>query len=249
MSAQSSNIESVLHEDRSFEPPEIFSRSAHVRSAEEYERLRAEARESPETYWARVAEELRWFRKWDEVLRWESPHAQWFTGGKINIADNCLDRHLETWRKNKAAIIWEGEPGEVRTLTYAQLHREVCRFANVLKRLGVEKGDRVALYMPMIPELAVAMLACARIGAPHSIVFGGFSSDSLRDRINDAGCKAVVTADGGWRRGQIVQLKQMADEALKDTPSIKSVVLVQRMPDMAMQVHVKEGRDHWYHRL
>lgn len=246
MSAQSSNIESVLHEDRSFEPPEIFSRSAHIRSAEEYERLRAEARESPETYWARMAEELRWFRKWDEVLRWEAPHAQWFTGGKINIADNCLDRHLETWRKNKAAIIWEGEPGEVRTLTYAQLHREVCRFANVLKRLGVEKGDRVALYMPMIPELAVAMLACARIGAPHSIVFGGFSSDSLRDRINDAGCKAVVTADGGWRRGGEVKLKPAVDEALKETPSVKSCVVVRRT---GTKIYMEAGRDHWWHEL
>src|SRR2546423_164235 len=191
------NIESVLHERRVFPPPPTFSQNAHISSMEELERLRMEAHDAPEEFWASLAEtELHWFKKWDAVLKWEPPHAEWFTGGKINISYNCLDRHLTTWRKNKAAIIWEGEPGEQRTLTYQQLYREVCKFANVLKRSGVKTGDRVALYMPLIPELAIAMLACARIGATHSVVFGGFSADALRDRINDAGCVMVVTADG-----------------------------------------------------
>src|ERR687883_705051 len=179
MSTPTSNIESVLHEERVFPPPESFSRSALIKSMEELEELRAEAQRSPEAFWGRMSEELHWFKKWDTVLEWNLPHARWFVGGKTNISYNCLDRHLQTWRRNKAAIIWEGEPGEQRTLTYAQLHREVSRFANVLKRAGVEKGDRVALYMPLVPELAVAMLACARIGAPHSVIFGGFASQAL----------------------------------------------------------------------
>src|ERR671939_278896 len=188
-----SNIESVLQEERVFPPLESFSAHAHVKSVEELEKLRAEADADPESFWARMAEELHWFKKWDTVLKWDAPHAEWFGGGKINLSYNCLDRHLETWRRNKAALIWEGEPGEQRTLTYQQLHREVCRFANVLKRAGVVRGDRVALYMPLVPELAIAMLACARIGATHSVVFGGFSADALKDRIKDAGCKVVVT--------------------------------------------------------
>ncbi|MEJ7619143.1 MAG: acetate--CoA ligase, partial [Pyrinomonadaceae bacterium] len=237
---------STLHEERVFQPAESFSRSAQVRSMEDYERLRREAQDAPETFWARAADELHWFKKWDAVLKWEPPHAEWFTGGKINISYNCLDRHLETWRKNKAAIVWEGEPGDQRTLTYGQLHGEVCRFANVLKRLGVARGDRIALYLPMIPELAIAMLACARIGAPHSIVFGGFSSDSLRDRINDAGCKVVVTADGGWRRGAEVKLKPAVDAALEETPSIEACVVVRRT---ASKIHMQIGRDHWWHEL
>src|SRR5215813_5918562 len=196
-----------------------------------------------------MAEELHGFKRWDKVFEWNPPHAKWFIGGKTNLSYNCLDRHLTSWRRNKAALIWEGEPGEQRTLTYQQLHTEVCRFADVLKRGGVAKGDRVALYMPLIPELAIAMLACARIGAPHSVVFGGFSSESLRDRINDQQACLLVTADGGYRRGQIVPLKQTADEALKDTPSIRSVVVVQRQAGAPFPVQVKEGRDHWYHRL
>src|SRR5215207_3322594 len=190
--------------------------------------------------------ELHWFRKWDTMLRWEPPHAEWFGGGKINAAYNCLDRHLQTWRRNKAAIIWEGEPGEQRTLTYAQLHREVSRFANVLKRAGVERGDRVALYMPLVPELAIAMLACARIGATHSVIFGGFSSSALVDRINDAGCKMVVTADGGFRRGAEVRLKDAVDEALKQTPSVKNCIVVRRT---GSRVHMEMGRDHWWHEV
>jgi acetyl-CoA synthetase len=193
-----------------------------------------------------MAEELDWFKRWDEVLKWNPPHAEWFVGGKINIAHNCLDRHLQTWRRNKAAIIWEGEPGEQRTLTYAQLHREVCRVANVLKRAGVEKGDRVALYMPLIPELAISMLACARIGATHSVVFGGFSADALKDRINDAGCKVVVTADGGYRRGSEVKLKPAVDEALKQTPSVKACIVVRRT---GTKINMEPGRDFWWHEM
>ena len=184
---ESTAIESVLNESRLFPPPASFSANAHIKSFEEYERLYAEAEADPEAFWAKQAEELHWFKKWDRVLEWNEPFAKWFVGGKINISYNCLDRHLTTWRKNKAAFIWEGEPGEQRTLTYLQLHREVCRFANVLKKLDVKTGDRVALYMPMVPELAIAMLACARIGAAHTVVFGGFSADAIRDRVIDGG--------------------------------------------------------------
>ncbi|MDT4952670.1 MAG: acetyl-CoA synthetase [Acidobacteriota bacterium] len=246
MSSVTSNIESVMREERVFPPPESFKQSANINSAEEYERLRAEALESPETFWGRMSEELHWFKKWETVLEWNPPHAKWFVGGKTNVAYNCLDRHLQTWRRNKAAIIWEGEPGDQRTLTYQQLHREVCRFANVLKRAGVETGDRVALYMPLIPELAIAMLACARLGATHSIIFGGFSSAALIDRINDAGCKLVVTADGGWRRGAEVKLKPAIDEALKETPTVKGCIVVRRT---GTKVHMEAGRDHWWHEL
>src|ERR1043165_2630380 len=229
MSSATTNIESVLHEERVFPPPAEFAERARVKSMDELEALRAEARDAPEAFWGRMADsELHWFRKWETVLKWEPPHAEWFVGGKINISDNCLDRHLQTWRRNKAAIIWEGEPGDQRTLTYQQLHTEVCRFANVLKRAGIERGDRVALYMPLIPELAISMLACARLGATHSIIFGGFSSTALVDRINDAGCKIVVTADGGCRRGSEVKLKPAVDEALKQTPSVKSCIGVRR---------------------
>ena len=244
--ARSSAIESVLQESRTFPPPEEFAALAHVRGMEAYERLYAEAEQDPEGFWANVAEDLHWFRKWDKVLDWTPPHAKWFVGGRLNVSDNCLDRHLTTWRRNKAAIIWEGEPGEQRTLTYQQLHREVCRFANVLKKAGVKTGDRVALYMPMIPELAIAMLACARIGAPHSIIFGGFSADALKDRINDAGCRAVVTADGGFRRGAEVRLKPAVDEALKHTPTVEACIVVRRT---GSEVEMKPDRDHWWHEL
>jgi acetyl-CoA synthetase len=240
------NIESLQQEDRVFPPSPEFSEKAHIKSMAELERLRAEATEDPESFWARMAEELHWFKKWDTVLKWQPPHAEWFGGGRINVSYNCLDRHLQTWRRNKAALIWEGEPGDGRTLTYQQLHTEVCKFANVLKRSGVEKGDRVALYMPLIPELAISMLACARIGATHSVIFGGFSSTALIDRINDASCKLVVTADGGWRRGKEVKLKPAVDDALKQTPSAKNCIVVRRTGE---PVHMESGRDHWWHEL
>jgi acetyl-CoA synthetase len=247
MSSATTSIESVLKEDRLFKPSEEFSKQAVIKSMEEYERLRQEAMDSPEEFWGRIAEEnLHWFKKWDKVLEWNLPHAKWFVGGKINISYNCLDRHLLGTRRNKAALIWEGEPGDQRTLTYQQLHSEVCRFANVLKKMGVETGDRVALYMPMIPELAIAMLACARIGATHSVVFGGFSADALKDRINDAGCKMVVTADGCWRRGTEVKLKQAVDEALKHTPTIENCIVVKRT---GSEIQFQPGRDHWWDEL
>ena len=247
MSSTTTNIESVLHEERVFHPPRGFAEKAHIKSMAELEALRAEAEAHPEDFWARQAEsELHWFKPWDKVLEWEPPHAKWFVGGRINISYNCLDRHLPTWRRNKAALIWEGEPGDARTFTYQQLHTEVCRFANVLKKIGVEQGDRVALYLPLVPELAISMLACARIGATHSVVFGGFSSAALVDRINDAQCKVVVTADGGWRRGNEVKLKAAVDEALRETPSVKSCIVVKRT---GRQIHMEPGRDHWWHEM
>ncbi|MEP6819142.1 MAG: acetate--CoA ligase [bacterium] len=246
MSTSTTNIESHQVEDRLFPPPPAFSDRAHIKSEEQLESLRAEASANPEAFWARMAQELHWFKQWDTVLNWQPPHAEWFGGGKINVSYNCLDRHLTTARRNKVALIWEGEPGDQRTLTYEQLHSEVCKFANVLKRNGVEQGDRVALYMPLIPELAIAMLACARLGATHSVIFGGFSSSALVDRINDASCKVVVTADGGWRRGKEVKLKSAVDEALKDTPSVESCIVVRRT---GVPIHMEPGRDHWWHEL
>jgi acetyl-CoA synthetase len=234
----------LLQESRTFPPPADF----HARAAERDERLYAEGQRDPEAFWAKWAEELEWTRRWDRVLDWQPPHAKWFVGGRINASVNCLDRHVRGPRRNKAALIWEGEPGDRRTLTYFDLYRQVSAFANVLKSLGVQKGDRVAIYLPLIPELAIAMLACARIGAVHSVVFGGFSAESLRDRINDAEARLLVTADGGYRRGQIVPLKQVADEAIATTPSIEHVVVVQRGAG-PIPVHMKEGRDHWYHLL
>src|SRR5215470_1997174 len=246
MSQSQPDINSLLKEDRVFSPSQDFSSGAYIKSREEYDRIYKRSVEDPEGFWSEIAGELHWFEKWNKVLEWNEPFAKWFVGGQINISYNCLDRHLSTWRKNKAAIIWEGEPGDTRTLTYQQLHQEVCKFANALKSLGVDKGDRVAIYMPMIPELPVAMLACARIGATHSIVFGGFSSEALKDRINDAQAKAVITADGGFRRGGVVQLKPAVDEAIKDCPSVKQVVVVERCKN---QIHMEPGRDHWYHQL
>ncbi len=242
-------IESILQEKRIFPPPAEFSQKAQIKSLEEYQELYEKAKADPQKFWADLAQtELDWFQKWDTVLDWQPPFAKWFVGGKINISYNCLDRHLTTWRRNKAALIWEGEPGDSRTLTYAQLHREVCQFANVLKHLGVQKGDRVGIYMPMIPEAAIAMLACARIGAAHTVVFGGFSAEALKDRMVDAQAKVVVTADGGWRKDAIVALKDQVDKALANNgaPSVENVLVVQRTKQ---DVHMEAGRDHWWHEL
>ncbi len=243
----SEKIKSVLHENRVFMPPKEFSSKAHIKSFEEYEQLYSEATKDPEKFWASIAEEnLHWFRKWDKVLEWNEPHAKWFIGGKINASYNCLDRHVQTWRRNKAAIIWEGEPGEIRTLTYQQLFREVCRFANALKSLGVKTGDRVAIYMPLIPETVVAMLACARIGATHTVIFGGFSAEAVSDRVNDCQCKLIITVDGGYRRGNEIRLKDTVDLAVQKTPSVEKVVVFRRT---GSDVNIKEGRDYWWHEL
>jgi acetyl-CoA synthetase len=233
----------LLREDRTFPPPPEFRAQALVRD----ESIYADADRDPEGFWARMAGELEWSRPWTTVLDWQPPHAKWFVGGQLNISVNCLDRHVRGARRNKAALIWEGEPGDRRTLTYFDLFRQVSAFANVLKSLGVKKGDRVALYLPLIPELAIAMLACARIGAVHSVVFGGFSAESLRDRINDAKARLLVTADGGYRRGQIVPLKQVADDAVAGAPSIEHVVVVPRGPSSTASMTA--GRDRWYHEL
>ena len=240
------NISNLLTESRTFPPPEAFAAQATCGRLEDDQRLYDESINSPETFWGRVAEELHWFRKWDTVLEWDHPHARWFVGGTTNLSYNCLDRHLDGPRADKIAYIWEGEPGDQRTLTYRELHREVCKFANVLKGLGIAKGDRVCIYMPMVLELPIAMLACARIGAAHSVVFGGFSANALVDRITDADAKAVITADGGWRRGKVVPLKAAVDEALPRTPSVQSVVVLRRT-DSA--VDMRDGRDHWWHEL
>ena len=240
----SPSIEALLSEERRFPPSQEFIDQANVSDPEVYQRADADY----EGFWESWAEELHWFEKWDKVLQWDPPFAQWFLGGKTNISYNCLDRHLDGPRRNKAAIVWEGEPGDWQVYTYGDLHREVCRFANGLKSLGVKKGDRVTLYMPMIPELAIAMLACARIGAPHSIVFGGFSPESLRDRINDCEGTVVITADGGYRRGGIIPLKQNTDEAVEGTPTVEKVVVVQRIGDK-FEGSMQEGRDIWWHDL
>ncbi len=240
------SIESTLKEKRVFRPPRAFSAKAHIKSMAQYERMYRESVRNPEKFWGRVAEELEWFKKWRQVMQWKLPFAKWFVGGKTNICYNCLDRHLETPRKNKAALIWEGEPGEVRTLTYQQLHHEVCKFANVLKILEIKKGDRVVIYMGMVPELPIAMLACARIGAVHSVVFGGFSADALRDRTNDAQAVAVITQDGAFRRGTEIRLKSSVDEALKEAPSVRNVIVFRRS---GTQVNMEPGRDYWWHEL
>ena len=258
--APSANISSLSQESRVFPPAKEFSASARVKSLAQYRKLWSASVNEPESFWGKVAtEQLQWFTPFKKALQWKVPDAKWFVGGKLNVSANCLDKWLGTATANKAALIWEGEPasdgrpGEERVLTYQQLHREVCRFANVLKRNGVKKGDRVILYLPMIPEAAIAMLACTRIGAIHSVVFGGFSAQSVADRIADCGAKLVVTADGGYRRGSVVPLKKNVDEALtllgpdgeRLARSIEKVVVVRRAGN---EVHVTEGRDVWWHR-
>jgi len=237
--AASDRIETLLDEQRSFPPPPAFRAAAHVRDETPYEH----ARRDREGYWADWARQLEWIRPWDRVLEWKPPHAKWFVGGKLNASVNCLDRHVRAGRGARTGLIWEGEPGEVRRLTYAELLGEVQKFGNVLKGLGVRKGDRVAIYLPMVPEVAVAMLACARIGAVHTVVFGGFSAESLRDRINDAEAKVLITADGGYRRGSLVPLKQNSDEAISATPSIAHVVVLKRT---GQNVPMRAGRDQWW---
>ncbi|HVP40222.1 MAG TPA: acetate--CoA ligase [Candidatus Saccharimonadales bacterium] len=239
--SQPDPIEVLLKEGRHFSPPPEFSRRAVVADESLYE----QAERDPEAFWARCASELEWIEPWTRVLDWQPPRARWFLGGQLNASVNCLDRHLAT-RRNKAALIWEGEPGEERILTYHDLWREVGKAGNMLRQLGVRRGDRVTLYMPLIPELVIAMLACARIGAVHSVVFAGFSAEALRDRINDQQARLVITADGGYRRGNLVPLKRTVDEALRHCPSVTDVILYKRGD---FPIHVQEGRDHWWHRL
>lgn len=241
---QQERLDALLHEKRTFKPSEEFRKQANVSDPSIYER----AHKDLEAFWAEEAKRLDWFHPYSKVLDWKAPWAKWFVGGKINAAYNCVDRHAVSHRRNKAAIIWEGEPGDSRVITFGMLEREVNRFANVLKSLGVKKGDRVAIYMGMVPELVIAMLACAKIGAPHSIVFGGFSADSLAERINDAQAKVLITGDGAWRRGNIVPLKRSADEALASTPSIEKVIVVERI-GKAANATMKAGRDLWWHDL
>jgi acetyl-CoA synthetase len=243
-----SEIDALLQENRKFAPSAEFKRDALVSDPSIY----SNAARDPEAFWESEARKLEWSQPWKTVLDWKPPHAQWFVGGKLNVSVNCIDRHVRGAHRNKAALIWEGEPGDRRTLTYWDLYVEVQKFANVLKKLGVGRGDRVAIYMPLIPEVAIAMLACTRIGAIHSVVFGGFSPESLRDRITDAQAKLLITADAGYRRGSIVPLKRNSDKALEECPSVENVVVVQRRPgatgDEAF-AEMTEGRDHWWHRL
>ena len=247
MSAEGQGLDVLLTETRRFPPPEHFGEGAVVSDRRLYESASADRL----AFWESWAEKLDWFKRWHTVLEWEPPHAKWFVGGKLNVCHNCLDRHLDGPRRNKAALIWEGEPGDVRVYTYWSLHREVCQFANALRGLGVGKGDRVAIYLPMIPEAAIAMLACTRIGAPHSVVFGGFSPESLADRINDTTAKVLITADGGYRRGGVVPLKVNADKALESCTTIENVVVVARGASLTpeLDADMQAGRDHWYHDL
>ncbi|HEY7868719.1 MAG TPA: AMP-binding protein, partial [Methylomirabilota bacterium] len=235
----SSAVEALLKEKRKFAPPREFAKRANVNRASIYK----EASRNPTRFWERFAKELDWFKPWKTALVWKAPYAKWFVGGKLNVSYNCLDRHVATSRKTKAAIMWEGEPGDSRVLTYWDLYREVNRFAAALKRAGVKKGDRVTIYMPMVPELPIAMLACARIGAPHSVIFGGFAPEAVRDRIHDAESRVLITADGGFRRGGIVPLKKNVDEALRECPDVDTVIVLKRTrQDVAMQA----GRDVWW---
>jgi acetyl-CoA synthetase len=243
---QSQALDSTLRENRLFPPPPEFSARAHIQSIEQYEELYKQSIEDPESFWANVANDLHWFKKWDKVLDWNLPWAKWFVGGQINLSYNCVDRHALSERANKTAIIWEGEPGEIRRLTYAELHLEVQKFANALKSLGIKKGDRVAVYMGMTPELAIALLACARIGAVHSVIFGGFAANAIADRVNDSSCVAILTQDTSYRRGSEVKLKATVDEALKVCPTVQHVVVYKRS---GTPVNMVAGRDWWWQDL
>jgi acetyl-CoA synthetase len=245
-SLASQDLDSILRENRVFPPPAEFSSKAHIKSLEEYEALYKQSIEDPETFWAGVAKELHWFKPWDKVLDWNLPWAKWFVGGKTNLCYNCVDRHATGVRANKTAIIWEGEPGEVRRLTYAELHVEVQKFANALKTLGIKKGDRIAVYMGMTPELAIALLACARIGAVHSVIFGGFAATAIADRVNDSGCVAIITQDTSYRRGGEIQLKRTVDDAMPACPTVQNVIVYKRTGSPVTMV---TGRDRWWHDL
>jgi acetyl-CoA synthetase len=245
-SLASQDLDSILRENRVFPPPAEFSSKAHIKSLEEYEALYKQSIEDPETFWAGVAKELHWFKPWDKVLDWNLPWAKWFVGGKTNLCYNCVDRHAKGVRANKTAIIWEGEPGEVRRLTYAELHVEVQKFANALKALGIKKGDRIAVYMGMTPELAIALLACARIGAVHSVIFGGFAATAIADRVNDSGCVAIITQDTSYRRGGEIQLKRTVDDAMPTCPTVQNVIVYKRTGSPVTMV---TGRDRWWHDL
>jgi len=240
------DIDSTLRENRVFPPPEEFAGKAHIKSLEEYEALYKRSIEDPESFWAEAAEDLHWFKKWDKVLEWDLPWAKWFVGGKINLSYNCVDRHALGARRDKTALIWEGEPGEIRKLTFAEMHVEVQKFANVLKGLGIQKGDRVAVYMGMTPELAIALLACARLGVVHSVIFGGFAANAIADRVNDSACVAILTQDTSYRRGNEIPLKRTVDEAVKGCPTVKNVVVYRRSGSPVTMV---EGRDHWWQDL
>lgn len=240
------DLDSVLRESRVFPPSDEFSKHAYIKSLEEYEALYQRSIDDPEGFWADAARELHWFKPWDRVLEWNLPSAKWFVGGQINLSYNCLDRHVSGARRDKTALIWEGEPGEVRRLTYAELLVEVQKLANALKNLGIQKGDRVAIYMGMTPELAIALLACSRIGAVHSVIFGGFAATAIADRVNDAGCVAILTQDSSYRRGNQVPLKRTVDEAMHACHTVKHVVVLRRT---GCEVQMQPGRDHWWHDL
>lgn len=246
--AEAKGITSMMGEKRVFYPPKELSKTAYIKSMDEYRELYQRSINDPEKFWGEMAEQIHWYKKWDKVLveDFKEGKHQWFVGGKLNLSYNCLDRHLKTWRKNRAAFIWEGDIGDSRVLTYQQLHREVCKFANVLRKAGIKKGDRVSIYLPMIPELPIAMLACARIGAIHSVVFGGFSADSLRDRMQDCGSKMLICCDGYYRGGRVIRSKDNADQALEACPDVKTAIVVKRAN---AEVNWEEGRDHWWNDL
>ena len=243
------NMESLLRENRVFQPPADFAAKARVGSVEQYEAMYRRSVEQPEAFWAEAAGDLEWFAPWEKVLDGEMGSAKWFTGGKLNLSHNCVDRHANGARRDKVALLWEGEPGEVRKLTYGELHVQVQRFANVLKGLGIKRGDRVAIYMGMCPELAIAMLACARIGVVHSVIFGGFAAQAIVDRVNDSACVAVLTQDVSYRRGTEVKLKAIVDEAMDRCPSVRNVVVYRRAEAWEPTVAMRAGRDLWWHEL
>ncbi len=250
MKTQLKDIKTVLAEKRVFTPDKDSKHRPHISSMKEYKALYAKSIKDPGGFWASIAKELTWFKKWDSVLdETKAPFYKWFVNGKTNIAYNCLDRHLNSATRNKAAIMWEGEVGDKRTMTYGQLHFEVSCLSNALKNMGIQRGDRVAIYLPMVPELVISLLACARIGAVHSVIFAGFSSESIRDRVNDCEAKLVITSDGGWRKGNILPLKNIVDDAVKDCSSVKHIIVVKRGHGDPFPCHIKEGRDHWYHRI